>query len=56
MFGCETFPSGAVVTLFPEFLVYASPGFLMDEIAQKFIHKIYIIRNKNEPFWVHIDQ
>ena len=30
--------------------------FLADEIAQKFIYKIYIIRNNNDGIWAHVAQ
>ena len=44
---------GAIVTLFPKFwdkLIFV----FSDEIAQKFICIIYIIRNNNGTIWVQI--
>ena len=44
---------GAEVTLFPEFSGQVD---LVDEIAQKFMYKIYTIRNNNDSIWLHITQ
>ena len=56
-FGKNRSSGGAVVTHFPEVLrsAYLS-RILGDEIAQKFIYKVYIIKSKNDAIWVHIGQ
>ena len=43
----------AVVLIFPEIFGIRWSWFLMNEIGQKFIYKIYIIRNNDDAIWVH---
>ena len=47
---------GTVISLFSEIFGVCRSQFLVDEIAQKFLWKIYIIRNNNDAIWVHIVQ